>query len=507
MSEINKQKTHKPKDAWVDTVLYTECNREDDWLTVGSIVVGAGVAAISGNGFLGIGLGTACWLLSVKRIADTDYVARISLESDIAAPFLEKKNDFLNYLDQYGKDTALAEIEYAKTRGANLSDVADEWYTQEMKLLHPPAQGNQRQVVLFNPLKPKPAEPDASPALPTSAAPIADLPDSSASAAFNPAQYPDLQERAMALMEAMAKDGMPIGKILHHPFVMLVGGSQSGKTSVAAILSILRLAIGKQVAYATVDNDIPPIAWSELAATPEAYRDLMANTAERISNADKGSLAGHSWVFDELLRTAQEHKLNITQLLVPCLAKGAKTLSSVIVLTHAKTMSAHKIETGFSESWQRDRVEIEAIRAADEFGTYAPTGRYTVSLPGEPSTEWKIPDWMLIQGDPVGWVLGQFPELKRPDQLTHPRIMSKSTASTVSQSEINPIISPQPSQLEVSAETIAAILEAYDRGVSMTKIVEEIMGRRGPHFPKGRQLYFQVIQQYRSGDSSHKAER
>lgn len=231
----------------------------------------------------------------------------------------------------------------------------------------------------------------------------------------------------------------------------------------------------------------------------------MANTAERISNADKGSLAGYSWVFDELLRTAQEHKLNITQLLVPCLAKGAKTLSSVIVLTHAKTMSAHKIETGFSESWQRDRVEIEAERETDAFGTCAPTGRYTVSIPGAPIAEWRLPSWMLTQHDPVGWVLEQFPELKRPDPLAHLATTAESHTSNASPSETCPVSNAQITHLEVSAETISAILDAYDRGISMTKIVEEVLERRGPHFPKGRELYFQVIQQYRPVDPFKKS--
>jgi hypothetical protein len=224
--------------------------------------------------------------------------------------------------------------------------------------------------------------------------------------------YPNPADRAMALMAAMAKAGMPIGAILKHPFVMAIGGSQSGKTSFSTVLSILRMATGCSCLYATVDDDVPPVKWSKLASSPLRYVETMDEVAKTISAAGKGALQGQAWVFDEVLRSSQEFGADITKLLIPSLTKGAKTGGLLVVLTHAKTCSAHNLKPGFSEAWQRDRVAIEAQREGDEFGEYTPTGEYLVSIPEKEPQLWRWPEWMLINLDPVGWVLDAFPEFK-----------------------------------------------------------------------------------------------
>jgi hypothetical protein len=224
--------------------------------------------------------------------------------------------------------------------------------------------------------------------------------------------YPDPADRAMALMTAMGKSGMPIGSILKHPFIMAIGGSQSGKTSIATVLSVLRMATGCSCLYATVDDDVPPVKWSKLAAAPLRYVETMDDVADTISAAGKGALRGQSWVFDEVLRSSQEFGADITKLLIPSLTKGAKTGGLLIVLTHAKTVSAHNLKPGFSEAWERDRVAIEALRERDKFGEYSPKGEYLVTIPGEAPEVWRWPEWILTNLDPVGWVLDAFPEFK-----------------------------------------------------------------------------------------------
>jgi hypothetical protein len=98
--------------------------------------------------------------------------------------------------------------------------------------------------------------------------------------------------------------------------------------------------------------------------------------------------------------------------LIPSLTKGAKTGGLLIVLTHAKTVSAHNLKPGFSEAWERDRVAIEALRERDKFGEYSPKGEYLVTIPGEAPEVWRWPEWMLTNLDPVGWMLDAFPEFK-----------------------------------------------------------------------------------------------
>jgi hypothetical protein len=113
-----------------------------------------------------------------------------------------------------------------------------------------------------------------------------------------------------------------------------------------------------------------------------------------------------------VLRSSQEFGADITKLLIPSLTKGAKTGGLLIVLTHAKTVSAHNLKPGFSEAWERDRVAIEALRERDEFGEYSPKGEYLVTIPGEAPELWRWPEWMLTNLDPVGWALDAFPEFK-----------------------------------------------------------------------------------------------
>jgi hypothetical protein len=138
----------------------------------------------------------------------------------------------------------------------------------------------------------------------------------------------------------------------------------------------------------------------------------MDEVADTISAAGKGALIGQSWVFDEALRSSQEFGADITKLLIPSLTKGAKTGGLLIVLTHAKTVSAHNLKPGFSEAWERDRVAIEALRERDQFGEYSPKGEYLVTIPGEGPEVWRWPEWMVANLDPVGWVLDAFPEFK-----------------------------------------------------------------------------------------------
>jgi hypothetical protein len=278
-------------------------------------------------------------------------------------------------------------------------------------------------------------------------------------------------------MQAMAAEGMPIGSILKHPFVMAIGGSQSGKTSLATVLSLLRMAMGYSVAYASVDDDIPQVRWSEVTGDPDGYVEAMAAVADTLSNANKGQLVGRAWMFDEILRSAQEYGADITKLLIPCLTKGAKGGGLVVVVTHAKTCSAHNLKTGFAEAWDRDRVAIEAIRAMDEFGEYYPTGKYKVNIPGEAPQDWQWPSWMTAQGCPVAWMLDQFPELRgRPKSKQHPQPSAQTCEPLPDlqpryRGRMESLFSPPISTLDTPKEALLSYLKKRgDQGATARQI-------------------------------------
>lgn len=230
------------------------------------------------------------------------------------------------------------------------------------------------------------------------------------------AAYANVEERMMVLLRAMAEAGFPLGTLLNHPFVWSWGRSQSGKTTIALLLAIARMAVGGQVSYFTTDNDYPrELGWGDVEDTPEGYATALESVRETISSADKGTLKGQSWLFDEMLAASAEHGLKIQPLLVCVLMKGAKTKGGVIDISQADTSGAHGLK-GIDTAWRDERVSIEAIHAEDELGDRHPTGQYRVSK-GDGVELWQIPSWMLTdknqwgQPDPVVWMLKQFPEL------------------------------------------------------------------------------------------------
>lgn len=229
--------------------------------------------------------------------------------------------------------------------------------------------------------------------------------------------YPDPRERMQVLLKAMAQSGLPLGSLINHPFVWCWGRSQSGKTTIALMLAVVRMAIGNRVSYFTTDDDYPrELPWNRTEDSPEGYAIALDDVSETISGASKGGLLGTGWVFDEMFAASAEHGIAIQPLLTTVLMKGAKTRAGTIGISQADTSSAHGLK-GIDAAWRDERVSIQALHEEDELGNRYPTGRYLVNK-GDSTQEWTVPEWMLTQlnnygqPDPVVWMIQQFPEIR-----------------------------------------------------------------------------------------------
>jgi hypothetical protein len=227
--------------------------------------------------------------------------------------------------------------------------------------------------------------------------------------------YPSPDDRMGVLLQAMAESGCPIGRLLNHPFVWCYGRSQSGKTTIAMLLSAARIAMGHKVTYTSADRDVELLNWATLHLGPRAYAESLEQTSDKIRAAGKGQLKGVGHVFDELLSAHGNLQLDLNPLLSATLEKGAKTKTTLIGISQSDTSSAHGL-VGLDTAWREERASIQAIHTTDARGERSPTGRYTVNIEGDPE-EWAIPEWMLGrfnqygQPCPIVWVMEQFPEL------------------------------------------------------------------------------------------------
>jgi hypothetical protein len=262
------------------------------------------------------------------------------------------------------------------------------------------------------------------------------------------AAYPDVQQRLQVLLKAMTESGFPIESLTYTPFVWCFGLSQSGKTTIAMLLSLIRIAGGARIDYASADKAVA-LPWNSYSVGPGPYADALEACTDTILRADDDALIGWGCVFDEMLRAYQQYQIPLNDLLNAVLAKGAKTGAGIIGISQNDTSSAHGF-VGADTQWRSERVLVHAIHTKDAKGKRSPTGRYKVTDDGV-TEEWTIPEWMLTRLNdrghpcPVAWFLEQFPELQphsNPPPMPAtpaPSWASPRPVSAVSDSISNPV--------------------------------------------------------------------
>jgi hypothetical protein len=271
------------------------------------------------------------------------------------------------------------------------------------------------------------------------------------------AAYPDVQQRLQVLLKAMTESGFPIESLTYSPFVWCFGLSQSGKTTFAMLLSLIRIAGGARIGYASADNAVA-LPWTSYSVGPRPYAHALEACTDTILNADDDSLAGWGYVFDEMLRAYQQYEIPLNDLLNAVLAKGAKTGAGIMGISQNDTSSAHGF-VGADTQWRSERVLVHAIHTKNAKGKRSPTGRYGVTDDGV-TTEFTIPEWMLTRLNdrghpcPVAWFMEQFPELQaRSNPPPNPSAPAPSWASPRPVSAVSDFVSPPISAVSAISES------------------------------------------------------
>lgn len=330
--------------------------------------------------------------------------------------------------------------------------------------------------------------------------------------------YDDPKQRMQVLLKAMSESGFPLGSLLNHPFVWCWGRSQSGKTTIALMLAIARLAMGHKLSYFTTDDDYPrSLPWARVEDSPEGYAIALDDVAETIASASKGGLSGHGWVFDEMYAAASQHGVEVQPLLTAVLMKGAKTRACAIGISQADTSSAHGLR-GIDAAWRDERVSIQALHEEDEIGDRHPTGRYIVAR-GDDSQEWALPEWMLTQlnqygqPDPVVWMQQQFPELVSVQRGSRPalRVVQDGSAGSELNHAVQPVQALNHSQIKAvqnSGSTVqrfvnqqfsadearSKVSELVQLGLNQTQIIGVLWGAK----KGGNAAYQTAVAEYKA---------
>lgn len=335
-------------------------------------------------------------------------------------------HDFTGYLREVGAAEVLEQLTWAIDNGFPLSAEAEEFLEIRAPKLLPEVQ-----VTIDIPATATPSVTQATTESPATAPTVLETelePELPETETPTPPQAPDLTsgttaEKINRLLEALARDGFPIRRLIKHPFLWAYGQSQSGKSTIINLVSAIRLGLGYRVSCASLDDDVPPLQWDTLALSDEAYVEFIPHLAELIHSAPKGSLENESCTIDEFFKGAQ--LLNMNPLISQIIGKGPKTKIKVSIISQLDTLKPHGLE-GLRDAIDMARVLISPIRAEDSHGEPFPTGRYCVTFPGEPAQEWVLPAWMLTdknqygQPDPVQWLLNRIPELCQRSQPASP---------------------------------------------------------------------------------------
>jgi len=285
--------------------------------------------------------------------------------------------------------------------------------------------------------------------------------------ADNPTAVP-IKQRAQEVIAYLDGAGFPVGVVLHTPTTLGYGGSQSGKSTILHLASILDLAMGKRVLYINPDDDVPPIKFSKVVGGCGSAKALahVQNITQKIDGASKGELEGYSIFFDEWSKMGAFERANtpgdksptMQGLVDQCIQKVDKTGLKLRGAAQVKTLKSLGIE-GLSDAMGRDFLVLHAIKEpATSWEKERASGFYSCDR-GNGLERWETPESLKVVvrpdglPDPVMSMLLWFPELRdeaRVEKWMNPRSQSAPQA----QPELIPV---SPATPATSAAAVAAI--------------------------------------------------
>lgn len=238
-----------------------------------------------------------------------------------------------------------------------------------------------------------------------------------------------MHERADIILRLLKQEGCDIEQYLDDQILGTTGTQRSGKTTILMCLSILQMAMGKEVHYVTVDDDLYPVGFKSATAGLKAGKEAYKSFFTILQGLKKGQHKNEIFFLDECTKAVNQLGESSKESLWSGLLTGfLKTGGSVRMVTHGNTSAAQGIPNGYAAQAKDEATFLKALRKREDgTGKYQGSGKYpsgkyhllqAVGTSYEQTdTTFQLPKWLQFDksedGNPcyVLSLLRFFPEL------------------------------------------------------------------------------------------------
>ena len=309
------------------------------------------------------------------------------------------------------------------------------------------------------------------------------------------------QKRAEELLNQLELSGCDLWSYINDPILVCQGTQQSGKSTLAVIISVLEAAFyEKRINYITSNGDIYPVAFAAIGDGPEYYLQL----ADYLKTLQKDQGGEDIWITDELSKQPYEATSAVWNQL---LSDFIKTGDTVRLIAHGTSAADMGLPKGRANQSKKEITILAAKRAVDVVGKKAarhlmkggryPSGQYQLQeLQGDtlvdvPEERVQLPEWLQFEtythprtGEQIPCyvrsLLRYFPELDTRAKGAKPKVLFEETknGTTASAQSESPTPSPEPptsdSQIESARSSLQGLLDAVDGDSDPLQDVSEL---------------------------------
>ena len=205
------------------------------------------------------------------------------------------------------------------------------------------------------------------------------------------------------LLDWLASKGLPLRLLVRQALVVFSGPSQSGKSTLAHMVNVLRIYYGIPIVYISPDTDVPTMPYDQaVIGGLDESAEALGELANYLHTADKG-VPEVGITFDEVLKVNKHESGAGQRFIGEVIEKGAKASAYTTLIGQAKTLKAWGVE-GLRDAINDSAFLIEPEHSTDSFGKRTPKGVYRVTS-ASGVEKWTLPAVMLEEdGDPVAWL-------------------------------------------------------------------------------------------------------
>jgi hypothetical protein len=261
-----------------------------------------------------------------------------------------------------------------------------------------------------------------------------------------------LNERAIAILSQLNKDGFDVSRCISEQITCISGNQRGGKGTLMAILAILSCAIDPKtkVVYFTAGDDIYPFKCDRLVCRLN-YPDLDGEQADRrvaaelykyLKDMDKlsqGACKDIILVIDEAVALSDYLDADQKQWMIRfLLSRAAKKGAQIFIVLHGRSLTSWVgvgNAGGFSQTFKTGVAFVGCEATSKKINPLrsisVATGRYFLADPDDFSKPIEggdlgvVPDWLKTeinpatgQPDPARTLLNFFPELRSNTQVS-----------------------------------------------------------------------------------------